>query len=286
MAASGTGRGWLARLFTFVLVAASLYALACLAFWILQERLVWWPGPAPSRTPDDVGLPFRDLWLETRDGERIHAWLVLPRETSAAAPRGAVLLAHGNAGNIGMRLEYARAFTAMGLAVLLLEYRGYGGSSGRPTEDGTYVDAETAYDHLVAVEGFQGRRIVAFGESLGGAVAIELALRRPVAAVIVEDTFTSAADVGSKLYPWLPVRLLGRVRYDSIGKLGRLDVPLLVLHSPEDDLIPFEHGRRLFEAAREPKRFLPTQGRHDEGGFLLRDDWIAVVRSFVEDALR
>jgi fermentation-respiration switch protein FrsA (DUF1100 family) len=263
----------------FVAVVVALYALVCLAVAVAQSRLVYYPGPAPNETPRDHALEYDDVSLRTRDGETIHAWLV-----HATAPRGMVILCHGNAGNIAARIERASKLVEIGFDVLLFDYRGYGGSSGKPTEEGTYVDAETAWEHARS-RGVPPEHIVAFGESLGGAVAIELARRRKVGAVIVEDTFTSLADMGAKFYPWLPVRWLLRIRYDSLAKVAGLNAPLLVIHSRDDELVPFEHGERLFHAAREPKKLLVTRGSHNAGGFVGAPDWVRAVGAFLADSI-
>ena len=263
----------------WLVAAALVYAAIVLAFWLGQDRLIYYPGPKPGPPPASRMLDLREEWIETQDGERLHAWLASPRGTP---PKGGLLVCHGNAGNIANRLPLAEAFAGWGLSTLLFDYRGYGASSGKPGEEGTYKDAEAAFDRLAALLGDSAPRIFAYGESLGGAVAIELALRRKVSRVVVEDTFTSAAEMGSGLYPWLPVRALLRHRYDSAAKVGKLEVPLLVVHSPEDDLVPFELGRKLFEAAREPKVFLETGGRHNDGGFLDDERWRSSVRAFLE----
>jgi fermentation-respiration switch protein FrsA (DUF1100 family) len=260
-----------------LLTGVALYALVCLAAWLWQDRLVWYPGPAPSSTPAAIGAPFEELELRAKDGATLHAWHV-----KSATPRGAVLVCHGNAGSIENRLHLAQAFHAMGFDVLLFDYRGYGKSRGTLSEEGTYLDAEAALDHLVA-RGFGPGRTAVFGESMGGAVAIELATRRSFAALLVEDTFTSLADVGATVYPWLPVRWLSRTKYASIDKLGGLSVPLLVIHSPDDRLVPFAHGERLHADHPGPKAFLRTGGAHGAGGFLESPDWTQAVRRFLEE---
>ena len=265
----------------FLLTVVTVYAGLCLLLFLFQGRLVYFPGPAPTTTPAALGLEHRELQLVTSDGVRLHAWF-LP----APAARGALVFCHGNAGNIEHRLHAARVFLDMGLSVLLFDYRGYGASEGHPSEDGTYLDAEAAYDALLGEPGVARDRIVIYGESLGAAVAIELALRREVAAVVTESGFTSLPTLGSKLYPWLPVRLLSRFRYDSLSKVGSLSSPLLIIHSPDDEIVPYAHGQRLFEAAREPKQFLETEGGHNDGGFLRRDEWTERVSAFLGDVLR
>lgn len=262
---------------TILLAILAIYVLLCLAVFFGQGKLVWFPGPAPTSTPGDHGLPFDDLSITTADGVALHAWRL-----RAENPRGAVVFCHGNAGNIEVRLERGRALLDMGFDVLLFDYRGYGGSAGQPSEEGTYLDAEAAWLALSGL-GFTPDRIVVFGESLGGAVAIELARRRAVGVVVVEDTFSSLADMAATLYRWLPVRWILRIRYDSIAKVGALCVPLLVIHSREDELVPFVQGRRLFDAAVEPKRFLETVGPHNGGGFAVRADWRAAVEAFLRE---
>jgi uncharacterized protein len=260
-----------------LVVFGGAYLLIAFGYWFWQDRLVYFPGVPAGAPPPAAGLEVREEWIGTSDGERLHAWLSRP----GGETKGAVLVCHGNGGNLAMRLPLAETFGAMGLAVLLFDYRGYGASSGKPSEEGTYLDAEAAHDFLAKATGIPPERITAYGESLGGAVAIELARRRKVGAVIVESAFTSMADIGSSIYPWLPVRLLLRSRYESAAKIGALGVPVLVIHSPEDDLIPFEHGKRLFAAASEPKRFLSTSGRHNDWGFSQRGEWRDQVREFL-----
>lgn len=256
-------------------VPLALYLLVCAVVWIFQDRLVWYPGPAPTQTPAAIGAQFDDLQLVARDGATVHAWHV-----RTDSPQGAVLVCHGNAGNIENRLALAQAFRAMGFDVLLFDYRSYGRSRGDISEEGTYLDGEAALDHLIA-SGFDAAHTVIYGESMGGAVAIELARRRPPAALIVEDTFTSLADVGAEVYPWLPVRWISRTRYDSIAKIPGVRVPFLVAHSPEDGLVPFHHGERLFAAHGGPKQLLSTTGEHNAGGFLQRPEWIDEVTRFL-----
>lgn len=263
-----------------LLVAAGSYLALCLLVFLLQGRMLYYPGPPPATTPADYGLAHRDASCVTADGVRIHAWY-LP----ADQPRGAVVFCHGNAGNVEVRLPAARVLVEMGLSVLLFDYRGYGASEGSPTEEGTYLDAVAAYDWLVDRGGVPPERIAAYGESLGGAVAIELACRRPLAAVVTEAAFTSLPDVAARAYRWLPARLLCRFRYDSEAKVRELATPLLVVHSPGDRLVPYSHAERLVAAARNATGPLATAGGHEDGGFLQRGEWVAEMRAFLLGAL-
>jgi len=247
------------------LVAAVGYLAVCAAMWAFQERLIFLPRPATATTPTDLGLEYEELELVTTDGLRLPAWLVEPGGAETA-----VLVCHGNAGSIDSGLHHARAFARWGHATLLFAYRGYGANPGRPTEEGTYLDAEAAYEALLDA-GFEPARIAVYGQSLGGAVAIELAVRREVGALVTESTFTSMADMGARLYPWLPARRLTRVHYDNAAKIGGLRTPWLSIHSPEDDLVPFSQAEQLFALAPEPKERLATRGGHNDGGFLGTD---------------
>lgn len=264
-----------------LLLLPALYLVICLFVWLMQERLLYFPGPPPGGTPADYGLAFREVELVAEDGTRLHAWYLEP----PGGGRAAVLVCHGNAGTIGGRLELARTFLDMELGVLLFDYRGFGASEGRPNEAGTYLDAEAAYAWLVGEAGREPRELLAYGESLGGGVAIELAGRRALAGLILEGTFTSVPDVGAEVYPWLPVRLLSRNRYDNRAKIGALGIPILLVHSRDDQLIPFRHAEELQAAAGEGVELLATEGGHEDGGFLRRAQWRATVADFVERCL-
>ena len=271
---------WIAR---SIVVALLAYAMLVALAWLLQERLIFYPqtGRDIVSTPDARGVPYEDVVLAPSDGKRLNAWWV-----PADAPRGAVLLFHGNAGNISHRIEYARMFKQLGYSTLLLDYRGYGRSTGRPTEAGTYIDADTAWRWLTTTQHVPERHIVLFGESLGGGVASWLAARHQLRALVLASTFTSAVDLGAELYPFLPVRLVSRIRYDTIGRLRDVRAPVLVIHSPQDDLIPFRHGRRLFDAALEPKEMLEIAGGHNDGFVFVREEWVAKLAAFLEKSER
>lgn len=263
-----------------LLFIALIYAGFCLVVWLMQARLVWFPGPPPSRTPGDAGMAYEQVTLRTRDGVELSAWW-LPTDE----PIGAVIVCHGNAGSIENRIPLALALQRAGLSVLLFDYRGYGNSGGSISEEGSYLDAEAAWEHVVEVRGVEPSRLVVFGESLGGGVAVELATRREIAALILDSTFTSVPALGARVYRYLPIRLLARIHYDSLAKIGSLDCPLLSLHSPQDELVPIELGRELFEAANEPKQFIETSGGHNDGGLLHSPAAQAGLAAFVTRAL-
>jgi fermentation-respiration switch protein FrsA (DUF1100 family) len=203
-----------------------------------------------------------------------------------AGAKVTVLLAHGNAGNLSHRLDRTIFLQSrLGADVLLFDYRGYGRSEGRPDEEGTYRDARAAHRWLTEVRGVTPDRLVLFGESLGSAVALELALARPCRALVLESPFTSVPDMAAVVLPFLP-RSFVRTQYDNLGKIGRLRVPLLVLHGDGDEVVPFAQGRRLFEAAPEPKRFFSIPGAgHNDTYIVGGDAYWRTVADFVEGAL-
>ncbi len=263
----------------FVIVYAAIVAL----IWFFQDRLIYLPqmGREVVSTPIAFGAPYDDFTLATEDGEKLNAWWV-----PVASPRGAVLLLHGNAGNISHRIAYALMFRSLGYATLLVDYRGYGKSSGTPSEAGTYRDADAAWRWLTVTRGIAERDIVVFGESLGGGVASQLAAGHAPRALVLASTFTSAVDLGAEIYPFLPVRLISRYRYPTLDRLPEVDAPVLIIHSPGDDIIPFAHGQRLYAAAREPKAFLEITGGHNDGFVFKRQPWVDALGAFLEAARR
>ena len=219
------------------------------------------PTRSVAHTPADAGLPYEEVAIGTADGETLRGWLV-----RSPGARGVVLFLHGNAGDIGDRVPTAALLQRLRVDVLLVDYRGYGHSSGRPSEEGTYRDAEAMWRHLTEARGVAPERIVVHGRSLGGAVAAWLAARTRPGGVILESTFTSLPDVAARLYPFLPVRRLMRVRYPLLEHLRGLRSPLLVVHSEDDRLVPFDHARAILEAAPVArKRLVAIRGSHEWG---------------------
>ncbi len=265
----------------FVITAAVAYAVVVLFVWLTQDRLVYFPhiGGTVTATPARFSLPYEEVRIATPDGETLAGWWV-PAEPA----HGAVLLLHGNAGSIADRIDYLPPFHAMGHAVLLVDYRGYGASTGRPSEPGTYTDAGAAWQWLTAQRGFRPQDIIVAGESLGGAVAAELAARVQPRALMLISAFTSAPDLGSELYPWLPVRLISRFRYDTLGYLRRYGGAVLVAHSRDDEIVPFAHGERLYAAATGPRVLLEMRGGHNAAFLVGQPAWLDAVRAFLDRA--
>ncbi len=226
----------------------------------LLNALLYFPSRRIVQTPADAGLRYRDVELTTDDGERLHGWWVQRR----AAAAGHVLLCHGNAGNIGDRVLHVDVLSAAGFDVLLFDYRGYGSSSGRPNEHGTYRDARAAYRWLTGQPDIDPARVVYLGESLGGAVALELALAHPPGGLVLLSAFTSVRDMSRRHYAVVP-RAAVPDAYPSLRLIGGLRAPLLVVHGEDDMIVPVEHGQALFDAAPDPKRLriVPGAGHND-----------------------
>lgn len=265
-------------LLQFLAASAAAYGIVVLFTWLTQDRLVYFPhiGGVAKSTPAQVKLPFEDVRITTTDGETLAAWWV-----PAEPMRGAVLLLHGNAGSIAERIDYLPHFHAMGYAVLLPDYRGYGASTGKPSEQGTYLDAQAAWRWLTGERGIKPGAIVVAGESLGGAVAAELAARVQPGSLILISTFTSVQDLGSEIYPWLPVRLISRYRYDTLAHLRNFRGPVLIAHSRDDEIVPFAHAERLFAAASGDKALLEMRGGHNNGFLFSQPSWVRTVSDFL-----
>ncbi len=241
-------------------VALVSYVGLLLLLYFRQAKYIYYPSRALNTTPATAGLDFSEVLVRTSDGETIHGWFV-PVEK----PLATVLFCHGNAGNIWGRIDVIWMLHEMGLNVCLFDYRGYGKSTGQPSEQGTYRDAEAVWNNLVTERGLAANQIVVWGESLGGGVAAWLALQKRPAALILESTFTSLPDLAARFYPFMPVRWLCRFRYPTLTRLAEIQCPVLVAHSPDDEMIPFAMGQKLYLAAREPKRFLSLRGSHNTG---------------------
>ena len=258
-------------------IVVAVYAVLCLALYLFQSRLVFFPTSDLWATPKTAGLDYEDVHLTAGDGTRVHGWYIPAPEAGALT----LLFLHGNAGNISHRLESLRIFHLLGVATLIIDYRGYGQSGGNPSEANSYEDALLAWRHLTTERGIAPERIVVFGRSLGAGVATWLAREVRPAGLILESPFRSVPALAAEVYPMFPVRYLARIHYDNTARVAEIACPLLVAHSAGDEIIPIEHGRAVFEAAPQPKRFLEMRGGHNDGFLVTGTDYYEALKAFL-----
>jgi len=262
----------------FIFVVAACYGLLVVVVYLMQGRMLYLaevPGRALTMTPADVGMDYQDVSIESADGVTLHGWFIAGRSSQV------LLFFHGNAGNISHRLDSIAQFRDLGLSVLIIDYRGYGQSEGRTTEKGIYRDADAAWRYLIESRSIAATDVVIFGRSLGASVASWLAARHQPLALILESSFTSVPDVAQDLYPWLPARWLSRLSHATRDFVQEVHCPVLVIHSRDDEIIPFHHGEAVFESANEPRTLLAIHGTHNDA--FLRDERVYVegLRTFL-----
>ncbi len=270
----------------FFSVIASIvfgYAIFLGLIYLTQDSMVYFPVKELFTNPKQSGMEYDEVMFSTSDGITISAWYIPVQ--SGVQERGTVLFCHGNAGNISHRIDSIRIFHELGFSVLIFDYRGYGNSGGKPSEDGTYLDAEAAWEYLTMTKKISPDKIILFGRSLGSAVAAETALRKKAGVLVIESGFTSLSDLGSFIYPYLPVRLIAKYKYSTIDKISGINIPKLFIHSPDDQIVPFKQGRELYEKAAGPKEFLEIKGGHNDGFMVTGRPYIDGMNRFISDHL-
>lgn len=254
------------------------YVLLAMFMYISQERLLYFPSKEIDANPKDAGLPYQEVFFQAADGTKLWGWFI-----DTPNSLGVILYCHGNAGNITHRLESLRMFYQMQLQCFIFDYRGYGKSEGSPQEHGTYQDVEAAWKYLVEEKKISPEKIFVFGRSMGGPIAAYIASQKKPGALILESTFTSVPELASELYPLMPIKFLARIRYPTKSYLERTLCPVLVFHSKDDELVPYSHGKKLFEIAKEPKDFMEMRGGHNNGFLLLEKAYMAKWKNFLEN---
>jgi fermentation-respiration switch protein FrsA (DUF1100 family) len=228
-------------------------------------------------TPQDIGLRFEEVFFTASDGVRLCGWFV-------ANPRAkeTILFLHGNAGNISSRLEVIAFFKDLPANVFIIDWRGYGKSQGWPTEQGLYDDALSAYRCLVEERGLAPDSIVIYGKSLGGNIAVDLASKAEIKALICDSAFSSAHDMARIVFPILPAQYFLSVKFDALTKIAKVTCPKLIIHAREDEIVPFRLGKKLFAAAIEPKEFLEVSGDHNQAIFADEETYLDTLRKFLQ----
>ena len=266
-----------------LLFGACIYLVLIAFVYYSQSSLIYYPN-MPGRnlvdTPERISRKYENVLFETGDNIKLHGWFI-----PAKNAKGTVLFFHGNAGNISHRLESIDVFNRLDLNVFIIDYRGYGQSEGKVTEKGTYRDAEAAWIYLTETRGISAKKIIIFGRSLGASIATWLASKHSPAALVIESGFTSIPSMAKRIYPFLPVRWLTYFQYDTKKNVTKISCPILVVHSKNDEIIPFEEGREIYNAAPEAKQFLELQGGHNDGFLISGSIYVEGLRSFISENL-
>jgi fermentation-respiration switch protein FrsA (DUF1100 family) len=259
-----------------ILWLIAMFVLFFLYVKYVERHNVYFPSREIQFTPGEIKLPYEEAYFETEDKKRLCGWFV-PREGAGFT----ILFAHGNAGNISHRLEKLLVFHEMGFNTFIFDYRGYGKSEGSPSEAGLYKDAEAAYSYLTEKRKIGKDSIIFYGESLGGAVLIDLATKKSPKALITEEAFTSIVDMAKVVYPFIPGFMIS-TKFDSLSKIGNIATPKLVIHSRDDEIVPFYLGEKLFNAAKPPKKMLKIRGAHNMAFFDSQEEVKRGIRDFLE----
>jgi fermentation-respiration switch protein FrsA (DUF1100 family) len=268
----------------------SIILVLLIAYWglgtilyFMQPSFIFSPTREEPYSPADIGLEFEKVQLKTDDHLILSAWFIPAKKAQFT-----ILFCHGNGGNIAYTLDSINIFYELGFNCLIFDYRGYGASQGKPTEEGTYMDAQAAYNWLVNEKKIKPEEIIMFGRSLGGCIAAHLAKNVKAKGLVIESGFTSYADIGQKFYPYMPVRMFARYSFKTSEHLKKVKCPVLIIHSRNDEIVPFELGLRLYEqAAKEPKDFIEIFGNHNDGflysGQIYREgltNWVQSIKNY------
>jgi fermentation-respiration switch protein FrsA (DUF1100 family) len=270
------------RLLTIVLIAVAFgVVLVVVSLRVVENQLIFHPPVYPEGFPSQqvIERNVEEVWLRTQDGVKIDAFYH-PNPSS----KKVLLWFHGNAENIGDALDHLRTLATIGINILVVDYRGYGKSEGRPTEAGVYHDADAAYDYLTTQRHYRAEDIIVYGHSLGGAVAVNLASRRPCGGLIVQSSFTSARDMAKLMFSIPLIAYVAKSRFDSRELIREVHAPILIVHGTRDQIVPFTMGQQLFAAAEEPKWFYPIDGAgHNDLLEVGGDSYLARLKSFVSE---
>lgn len=248
----------------------------------MEENFIFFPDAEINETPRAIGLAFDDIFFNTSDGVRLHGWFVPGHRAQTT-----LLWFHGNAGNISNRLENIKLIhNKVGTNIFIFDYRGYGRSGGRVSEEGTYMDGEAAIEYLRTRRDIGPQKLILFGRSLGAAVAAEMATREEGLTLILESPFESIREMARVAFPLLPIGSILRTRYDVVEKIKKVKAPILVLHGDRDDVVPFTQGKKVFEAAPEPKEFYTIRGAGHNDTFIVGGDaYFTALKNFIDRAV-
>ena len=261
-------------------ILLGLALAASVQLWVLwaQKRLSFWPDTQRRPLEGAEGVGFSEVEILTTDGIKLVAWWRAPDSGKAT-----VIYFPGNAGSIADRRFFLEMLAGRGFGVLGVNYRGYGGSGGSPSEKGIYSDGLSAFDFLTGKSSVAARTIVVYGQSIGGTVATKVAVERPVAGMVLESGFTSAQAMARQVIPFLPLWLLMTYHYDNLGRVQRIECPKLFVHGQRDDTVPFAQAKILFDKAKDPKQFYPISGAgHNDVVDVGGNGYLDVLQEFID----
>ena len=265
-------------------IVAVLFILYAVLLVGCEKKIIFHPAKYPEGywDPASLGLQVRDVYFQSDDGVKLHGWFV-----ASPNARATLLWFHGNAGNLSHRLDNIQRLLPLNLNIFIFDYRGYGRSEGEPDEKGIYKDSQAAYNKVLELEGVSVESLFLFGRSLGGICAVETALNNKAQGLILESVFTSASDMSRKIFPLIPLGWAIRSKLDAIGKVSQLTMPKLFLHGNRDEIVPFDLGRKLFDAASEPKTFYTIEGAgHNDTYIMGGRDYFSALDGFISETLK
>lgn len=269
-------------LILFILVLLFTYFVLAAVLYFMQPRFLYRPTQEVFSTPAEIGLQFDKVIFKSADGINLSGWYV-PVDN----PKFTLLFCHGNGGNIAHRLDSINIFHNLGLNCFIFDYRGYGDSHGRPSEEGTYLDAMTAYKWLTEEKEIPLDNIIIFGRSLGGSIAAYLATKVKTGGLVVESAFTTYVDMGKEYYSYMPVRQFARFGYKTIDYIKNVHYPVMFIYSRNDEIVPYKFGLELYEAANEPKEFIEIFGGHNDcflaSGEIYTEVWEKWIKLIVDN---
>ncbi len=268
----------------FIIYSALITVLIMIIPKFIEKRLIFHPDKSNDHTtPDAYGIQYDDVTFRTEDGLNLNGWFVPGKKSVPDADLHTLLWFHGNSGNINRRLDNIKMLhDRVPVNVFIFDYRQYGRSEGKISEQGTYIDARDALAYLHSRNDINNEKIIFFGRSLGSAVAVELAVKEKCRALILETPFTSIKEMGKKLYPFLPFTFFLRTKYDSLSRIGDIKVPTLIMHGDKDELVPIEQGKILYEKANEPKEFYTIPGAmHNDTHIVGGEEYFDVIKRFI-----
>jgi len=263
---------------SIIMLLVIFYLIKAIRLYYRQGEHLYHPRKALSGCPSDVNMSYEDVHFRTSDNILLHGWYC-PRPNTGRV----ILLFHGNTGNISDTLDSLKLFADIGYSSFVLDYRGYGQSEGQPDEAGTYQDAEAAWDWLLQEQHFSPEDVIILGRSLGAAIGAHLASRHRAAAVVLESTFTSLPDIAAETHRLVPARLMTRFNYDTLSIISSIHSPILIAHGPDDNVIGYQHGKRLYAAANEPRVFLDIDSHHAEGYLRSGEHYSHALKKFLDN---